>query len=66
MIVFVFIILFAALFILSYMFGIPESKYGRAVNLIGQAGLGVSLLILFILPGRKRQQNGNYNRNARL
>ena len=64
MIVFVFIILFAALFILSYMFGIPESKYGRAVNLIGQAGLGVSLLILFILPGRKRQQNDNYNRNA--
>ena len=64
MIVFVFIILFAVLFILSYMFGIPESKYGKAVNLTGQVGLGVSLLILFILPGRKRQQNDNYNRNA--
>jgi len=54
MIAFLFIILFAIVFILSYMFGIPESKYGKAVNLTGQIGLGVSLLILFILPNRKR------------
>ena len=53
MIAFIFIILFAMVFILSYMFGIPESRRGKAINLIGQIGLGASLLVFFILPGKK-------------
>jgi hypothetical protein len=56
---FVFILFFALVFILSYMFSIPESKYGNAVNLIGQIGLGVSILIFFIIPGKKRPPKNN-------
>ena len=59
MIAFVFVILFAAVFILSYMFGIPESKYSGAVNLTGQIGLGASLLVFFLVPGRNSSPSAN-------
>jgi hypothetical protein len=56
-IVFVLIFLFAALFVASFMFGIPDKSYGKAVNVASQVGLGASILGFFVLRIGKKQSN---------
>ena len=51
---FVLILIFALVFILSYMNGISSSRYGKAMNIAGQIGLAASILLFFIFPGKKK------------
>ena len=60
MIVFILILLFAILFMASYMPRIFNSHYGKTINITGQAGLGVSIL-LFLIFNRKKKTISNQN-----
>ncbi len=53
MIAFLFLFLFALVFVLSYTDAIQHSRYGQAVNLAGQIGMGASIVLFFILPKTK-------------
>ncbi len=56
-IVFLLIFLFAALFVASFMFGIPGKSYGKAMNVVAQAGLGLSIAVFLILRTGKKRSN---------
>ena len=56
-IIFLLIFLFSALFVGSFMFGIPDKSYGKAVNVAAQVGLGVSILGFFVLRIGKKRSN---------
>ena len=51
---FIFILLFAALFITSYYPRIYTSRYGPAWNITTQVGLGAAILLFFITRRKKR------------
>jgi hypothetical protein len=53
MIAFIFIFLFSLVFVVSFMFGIPGTAYGKAVNITGQVGLAIGIILFFIFPAKK-------------
>ncbi len=55
---FLLICLFAIIFVLSYMPAVNAGRYGNALNIAGQAGLGISLLLFFAIKGKKRPPGG--------
>ena len=54
MIAFILILLFACIFVASYMPRIYNSHYGKAINNTGQAGLTVSILLFFLFNRKKK------------
>ena len=52
---FIFIVLFAILFLISCMPGIHGESYGKIMDVAAQIGLGISLLVFFILPPKKKE-----------
>jgi hypothetical protein len=57
-IAFVFLVLSALVFILSYLPAISESSYGNRLNLAAQAGMSISILLFFIFHGKKEPPTG--------
>ncbi|MFI5196112.1 MAG: hypothetical protein ACHQD8_03415 [Chitinophagales bacterium] len=51
---FVFIELFALVFIFSYLHIFRQSGYGNMMNITGQIGMAIYILLFFIIPGRKK------------
>ena len=51
---FLLILFFAIIFMVSYLPRVYNSHYGKPINMTGQTGLAVSILLFFLLPGKKR------------
>ena len=51
---FIFIVLFAAVFLISCLPGVYDKSYGKKMNVVGQIGMGAGLIVFFILPGKKK------------
>jgi len=54
MVAFILILLFASIFVASYMPRIYSSHYGKIINNTGQAGLTVSILLFFLFNRKKK------------
>ena len=54
MVAFIFMCAFALIFLLSYLCKPGNAGYGKTLNMVGQAGLTLSILLFFIFPGKKR------------
>ena len=57
---FLFIVLFALVFIFSYLDIFIQIGYGNWMNIIGQVGMAISILLFFIIPGGKQSPPGGH------
>jgi len=54
MVAFIIILVFAVLFMCSFLPGVYNSAYGKVINITGQAGLGAGIFLFFALRGKKK------------
>ncbi len=54
MLAFISVVLFAALFLASWLPGIYDKPYGRTVGTVGQVGMAISLVLLFLFRRKNR------------
>jgi len=63
MLAFMFVVLFAALFLASWLPGIYDKAYGKTVGTVGQVGMAVSLIVLFLFRGKRKMPPARNNRD---
>ncbi len=52
-IAFIFVVLFAGLFLVSWLPGIYDKPCGKPMGIVGQVGMGVGIVVLFLVRGKK-------------
>lgn len=62
MLAFVLVVLFAALFLASWLPGIYDKPYGRTICTVGQLGMAISLIVLFLFRGKREIPPARNNR----
>lgn len=63
MLAFVFVVLFAALFLASWLPGIYDKPYGKTIGTVAQAGMALSLIVLFLFRGKRKIPPSRNNRD---
>ena len=63
MLAFVLVVLFAALFLASWLPGIYDKPYGKTFGTVGQVGMAISLIVLFLFRSKKEIPSARNNRD---
>lgn len=58
MVLFLLILLFAVVYIGSYVVGTPDAGYSEVLNWVGQIGLALSILGFLLTAGKNRKGGG--------
>jgi hypothetical protein len=53
---FILVLLFAAVYVASFMPVIQQQRFAKVMNITGQIGLAAAILLFLVMPGKKKVQ----------